>query len=174
MSLNGAEVTEFTVESAPLALLNEWLAKWFDGNKHTAGGVEMEFPKVNRAFNEGAPVQPLHQFEGGADAEIRVLQHPRGDNVMSEDAGRNLVTSLVMYHFWVRAKVPGEGKSEWLAQRVAELLRGLLGNPSARIELAEKGVAHLLPQGAPSAIPSTEYAMRLVSCSARVQYVVRF
>src|ERR1043165_5591056 len=52
MSLNSPPITELTVESGTFKLLNEWLAKWFDGGMHAlpVQAPAMAWPKVNPAL----------------------------------------------------------------------------------------------------------------------------
>ena len=135
------------------------------------------WPRVNRAFGQSPPAQPLHDFQRGVDAEIRLVMHSRAElatpNATVLDSGK-LATDYVLLNFWVSAKKPGAGQSELLAQQIAERLKALLTNPDTRYELAERGIAHLQPTGPPMPIPSADYAKRLVSCNAQLQYPVQF
>jgi hypothetical protein len=178
MSLNSPAISELSTESATFKLLNEWLAQWFDGNSHAVGvNAPVVFPKANRAFNQGAPVQPLHQMEGDSDAEIRTVMHGRNENAASNDSvlyQGKLVTDFVIFNFWVRAKRPGTGQSELLAQTIAERLKSILTNPAAHYDLAVKGIAHLQVQGPPVPVPSSDYAQRLLTCNAQLTYPIQF
>lgn len=173
--MNSPAITELQTESGTFRILNEWLSLWFDGGAHTLGGVADYWPKVNRAFGQGAPAQPLHDFEKGTDAEIRLVMHGRAelaspnDNVLYQG---KLTTDFVLLNFWVSAKKPGAGQSDHLAQGIAEKLKALLGNPDARYPLAPLGITHLSPQGPASVMPSADYAKRLVTCSAQLQYAI--
>jgi hypothetical protein len=171
-------ITELTTESAVRKLFNEWLAKWFDGQMHAinASTPALPFPKVNRAFGQGPAVQPLHQSDSDADAEIRLLVHSRAELASVNDTALyqgKLVTDFVLLHFWVSAKKAGAGQSELLAQTIAERLKALLSNPDARYELAPKGIGRLQPQGI-QAVQSTDYARRLVPCNAQLSYAVQY
>jgi hypothetical protein len=177
MSLDSPAITELTTESGTFKVLNEWLAKWFDGNPHDLAGVCKPFPKVNRAFNQGPPAQPLHNWEDGTDAEIRVVMHARAEAAQQSDTALyqgKLVTDYVILNFWVSAKKPGQGQAEYLAQTIGEQLKALLTNPDARYELAEKGITHLTLQGPPQPVPSADYHKRLVSCNAQLAYCVQY
>lgn len=174
MSLNASPITELTSESAVFALLNEWLAGYFDGGTHDVGSnAAVKFPRVNRAFNQSAPAQPMHEFKNtDLDAEIRVVILPRSESVDPLTLGK-LATDYVLLNFWVSAKKPGQGQSEYLVEQIAQLLKALLTNPDTRYALAEKGITHLRP--APiSPLPSADYHKRLVSASAQLQYAIRF
>jgi hypothetical protein len=178
MSLNSPALTELTTESGTFKLLNEWLAQWFDGHAHGVGvNAPVVFPKANRAFNQGAPVQPLHQMGSDTDAEIRLVMHGRAENAASNDTilyQGKLVTDYVVLNFWVRAKRPGVGQSELLTQTIGERLKAILSNPDARYALAVKGIGHLQVQGPPVPVPSIDYAQRLVSCNAQLTYALQY
>jgi hypothetical protein len=179
MSLSSPALTELATESGVFKLLNEWLAQWFDGHAHPVGAVNAPviFPKANRAFNQGAPVQPLHRMGDDTDAEIRVVMHGRTENAASNDTilyQGKLVTDFVLFNFWVRAKRPGTGQSELLAQTIAERLKSILSNPDSRYDLAIKGISHLQVQGPPTSVPSSDYAQRLVSCNAQLNYAIQY
>lgn len=178
MSLNSPAVTELTTESGTFKLLNEWLAQWFDGHAHPVGvNAPVIFPKANLAFNQGAPVQPLHQPGSDTDAEIRVVMHSRTENAAANDTilyQGKLVTDYVVFNIWISAKRPGIGQSELLAQTIAERLKAILSNPDCRYDLAVKGISHLQLQGPPTPVPSTDYAKRLVSCTAQLTYAVQY
>ncbi len=177
MSLNSPAITELTTETGTFTLLNEWLAKWFDGKEHTLTGVSTLFPKVNRAFNQGAPLQPLHHFEEGVDAEIRVVMHSRAESAQPNATALyrgKLATAYVILNFWVSAKKPGKGQSEYLAVVIGERLKALLNNPDSRYELAERGISHLTMQGPPQTVPSADYHKRLVSCNAQLTYPIQY
>lgn len=180
MSLNSPAITELTTESGTFRLVNEWLAKWFDGGMHAISPVQtsvIPWPKANRAFGQGPAVQPLHNWENGTDAEIRLVMHPRVEQAMLNDTTLyqgKLVTDYVILNFWVSAKKPGSGQSELLAQIIAQQLKALLTNPDSRYELAERGICHLQVQGPPQPMPNTDYAKRLVSCNAQLMYPVQY
>jgi hypothetical protein len=177
MSLNAAAITELTSESAPLLIFDEWLAGYFDGAAHAVGRhAGVLFPKVNRAYNQGEPVQPLHQMGGDTDAEIRLVLLPRMETTEHNDnviyAGK-LATHYVLVNFWVSAKKPGRGQSEYLVTLIAERLKAILNNPDTRYALAERGVTHL-NRVQVSVLPNADYHKRLVSCSATFQFPILF
>ena len=82
------------------------------------------------------------------------------------------VLSRCLFNFWTRATTPGQAQAQLAAQTVAQLLHGLHTHPSTRAALAEKGIAHLQPQGPASVMPSVDYAERLLICAAQLQYPV--
>ena len=175
--LNSTAITELTCESAPLNLIAEWLADWFDGGSHAVGNnAAVPFPKANVAFNQGSVMQPLRNFPAGTDMEIRVLMLPRNEIQESLDTSLykgKLVTSSIMLNFWISAKHPGPGKSEQAAQVAGELLKAILTNPTSRYDLAAKGFRAIEPHE-PQPVPSADYSKRLVACSAQLQYPVQF
>lgn len=186
MSLQSRPITELMTESAFYALMQEWLAGWFDGQAHVVGanGAIM-FPRALLSFGQSeAAAQPVADPRKGTTAgqhtdpgvEIRTVMLPRMELAHQNNsvlyAGR-LVTDYVVLNFWVQASVPGKGQAQKLAQETGELLKAILANPEARFALAEKGVTHLTPQ-MPQWIPAATYAKRLVACGAQLQYPVQF
>lgn len=177
MSLMSPAITELTTERGPLLVLNEWLRLWFDGNAHQVGNnAPVVFPKANRAFGQSPPAQPLHDFERGVDAEIRCVIFPRSE--LSQDADTalyrgKLVTSFVLFNFWISAQHPGEGRSELAAETIGQLLKAILSNPDARYPLAEKGILNLQPKPL-EWLRSTDYAKRLLAVPGQLQYPIQF
>ena len=172
--MSATAITESTTESGIYRAFNEWLAAYFDGASHNIGypATAVTFPKVDRAFGEGEPAQPLYTPTDGSAAEIRLDVIPRSENEGATKNGK-LVTSKVLLNFWVSAKKPGTGASEYLATDIAEKLKLILGNPECRIALARLGIRSLRPYP-PQWLPSADYSKRLVSAMADVQYEVKF
>lgn len=177
MSLTSAAITELTSESAPYAILNEWLRLWFDGNLHAVGNNSpVLFPKLNFAFGQGPATQPMHSFAEGTDAEIRCVIFPRSELEEHLDTSQysgKLATAFVLLHCWVSAKKPGSGQSEAMAQSIAQLLKAILSNPDARYPLMEKGFRALQPK-TPEWLRSADYAKRLVPVIGQLQYPILF
>lgn len=175
--LNANPITELTTESAPKALFSEWLKKYFDGNDHVVGNETKKFPAAMLAFGEGPQEQPLAGNPPTKAAEIRVVILPRQEagSEMNDNSGSGrLVTDSVLVNFWISAEAAGaKVQSEKLCEQVAELLKGILANPTTRYELSQKGIRHINPQ-VPQVLPSARNALRLVSASAQLQYFVRF
>ena len=176
-ALTSPAITETNPAQGAHTLLAEWLRGWFNGSLHTIGvNAPVFFPAVNIAFGQSDPVQPLYTAVGGLDAEIRVVTFPRSEMQESNDTGQyagKLVTDYVLFNFWVSAKHPGKGQSEYKAAVIGDLLKALLTNPDTRYPLVAGGIVTLRPQ-LPQPIPSTEYHKRLVACSAQLQYPLRF
>jgi hypothetical protein len=176
-ALASPAITELSAAQAAHTLLAEWLRGWFNGSLHQIGqNPPVQFPAVNIAFGQGAPVQPLYTGPGTLDGEIRVITFPRTETQESLDtslfAGK-LATDYVLFNFWVSAKHPGPGQSEYKAQVIADLLRAILANPDARYPLVAGGIVTLRPQ-LPQPIPGADYHKRLVACSGQLQYPIRF
>lgn len=175
MSLVSPAITELTTEKAPLTVLAEWLALWFDGNAHAVGNnAPIIFPKAVLAFGQSKAQQTLH--ENGFDAEIRCVIFPRSELVDDLDTvlySGKLATSFVLFNFWVSAKKPGEGQSELLAETIGQLLKAVLSNPDTKYPLAEKGILNLQPK-APEWLRSVDYAKRLVAVPGQLQYPIQF
>lgn len=180
MQLNSPVITELTPESAAYNLLLEWLGDYFDGTSDHCVGTNMNvsFPKVNLACGQSPVKQPLNDPAAGVDAEIRIVILPRREQSENLDtaffSGR-LVTSNVMLQFTASAKHPGKdgSYSEQSAQRIGELLHAILANPEARYPLTQNGFRNFQPLH-PQWIPAANYAKRMVSCGAQLQYPVQF
>ncbi len=170
------------MESAPKALLAEWLAQYFDGAEHAVGSNDpVPFPKCYLAFNGSPRVQPLSNLglaervapiDGEAECEIRVVCLPVSETDTFYGAGK-LATSVVLFNFWITAKAAAEGDSELLAQNAAQLLKALLSNPATAYELAQKGVTHVEPRP-PEPLPNVMGAMRLVACRSQLQFEIAY
>ncbi len=174
-------ITELTLETAPPAIWREFLASYFDGATHDVGPhVGIVFPKANIAFGQSAPVQPLDRAANPqqavqTSAEIRVLCLPRSSaqtwNSEATVGEHLLATDSVMFQFQIRASKSRSVDGQYLAGRISELLHALLANPVTRFPLARNGITHLLPNK-PQVIESTDYALRLLNATARLQYSV--
>lgn len=173
-ALQSPAVNELTTEAGTYRLLDEWLGRWFDGRVRSLGGEPAAlWPAASRRFGQGPiTAQPLQ-----SGVEIRVVLHPRAEGAAVVDTALyqgKLITDFVTLNFWVRSKAPGTGQSQLAAQQVADLLKALLTHPDSRVLLAQKGICQLRPQGPATLMPSADYAMRLLSCSAQLQYPVSF
>jgi hypothetical protein len=174
MSLSASAVSELSVEKDIETIFHEWLSLWFNGNSHAVGSNPATvFPKANIAFGQVAADQPLDQGDGFV-GEIRLVLLPRQENQEgnSESQTDKLAICGYLLNFFVHSKSTGKGKAEYHARQLADLLKAILSNPTARGDLAEKGISRLQPL--PSRhTPSAEYATRLVSCNARINYVIK-
>lgn len=167
-------ITQLTTESGAYRLLDEWLGRWFDGGvRSLGGGPAVLWPTVSRRFGQGpVTAQPLQ-----SGVEIRVVLHPRAEAAAVVDTALyqgKLITDFVTVNFWMRSKAPGTGQAQLAVQQVGELLKALLTHPDSRVLLAQKGICQLRPQGPATPLSSADYAMRLLSCSAQLQYAVSF
>lgn len=173
MTLNSPSITELTTEKAPLNLLLEWLGNWFNGQAQLVGANSpIVFPQVLAVAGKSPVTQPL------AGVEIRVVILPRRETaevLNTSLATGMLVTSSVMLHFTVSAKVAGKdgAYSEEAAQTVADLLKAIVTNPAARFPLCENGFRAFQPV-AINNVPSADYSKRIVTCGAQLQYPVQF
>jgi hypothetical protein len=176
-ALTSPAITEINATQAAFTLLAEWLRGWFNGSLHCIGAsAPVQFPAVNIAFGQSDPMQPLYSPKDGLDAEIRVVAFPRSETQESLDTvlfSGKLATDYILLNFWVSAKHPGGGQSEYSAMRIADLLKAILTNPDARYPLIAGGINTLRPQ-LPQVIPSTDYHKRLVACAAQLQYAIQF
>jgi len=169
MSLTSPAITELTIESATKALLAEWLGDWFDGEEHDifTGVTTATFPEADVSFDQ-SPIAS-QDIEG---TEIRVIVDAGAHKPYLSETGME-VESYVSIDFWVRSRQTntGAGNSNYLADRVSQLLFALLQNPLSRTDLAQKGIMNMRPQK-PKTFQDANYALRLVRCKAQLQYSV--
>lgn len=169
MSLASAAVTELTVESGTKALLAEWVGEWFDGATHVlcSGVSTATFPLASVSFDQSAIAD--QDLEG---TEIRIIVDAGAHKAYMSNTGQE-VENGISIDFWVRSRVTntGSGNSNYLADRVSQLLFSILQNPGCRIDLAQKGIMNIRPQK-PKTTASANYALRLVRCRAQLQYSV--
>lgn len=178
MSLSSPAISGIEFDKSLLTLIHEWLSLYFDGGAHVVQGVSTTFPDARYGadaahqrqsaivFEDMPAAQPLK--EAGDGFEIRLVPQTRLERP-GRKHGTHLVNALMSLHFWVSAKKPGDGESIKLAREVADKLHALLADPACRLVLAEKGITHLQPS-APVSTSSTDYAKRLVTCTASVQW----
>lgn len=177
MSLSAPAITELTTLSAPKALFKEWLESYFDGSAHAVGlHAPVTFPRCTTRFSVSLDDQPLADRADAPNASgcsIRMVMHPRGEKSWwTRDVLSGLhkrTHTAVVLHFWVKAKIAGEGASDYTASKVAELLKAILTNPDARYPLVQKGV-RAFEVRSPQALPEAGAALYLVSCAVEFHY----
>lgn len=170
-------ITELTVETAARALWQEWLASWFDGAAHVVGtNAPVVFPKVTFGFDQSPITQPLADAPvaapGTVPVEIRVTIDPVRDELCHIPGGK-LATTRVVTNFWIRCRSQDPALDRRRALEVAQLLKAILTNPSARVELARYGVAHLNPRP-PGLVADRYYVLYLISCPGELSYEIKF
>lgn len=179
--LTSLPITEFELELRAKRAIAEWLGLWFDGTSHLLPGEDaaVAFPHAYIAFDQGPPPQPMGS--SGYDCEIRVVMHQSLNRSYREEGGWQGFQH-VRFDFWVRSAEHGKadaGASNAMVIRAAGLLFGLLENPDCHgdpdedqprgAELARLGITHLGPR-APSMVPMTTFACRIVTCAALLLY----
>ncbi len=173
------ELNELNLETAVPANLDEWLRGFFDGARHHVGGrPNVLFPRADISFGQGKPATPLAGNDDSAPGvEIRcvtlnVVKH--GASQCAYDAptwSGKLAEDVVLFQFQVRAKQSGTGESQLRTAQVSQLLHAVLNNPLAREPIARAGITHLQARK-PEILPQTDYALRLVYCTARLSYPI--
>lgn len=174
-------LTELNLETAVPANLAEWLGGYFDGGAHDVGAHALVlFPQADITFGQGAPRSPLAgDDDTGPGLEIRVvrLNVTRGlvngqwpcDTVLYTG---KLAEDRVLFQFQVRAKRGGARQSALLAAQASQLLHAILNSPATRWAVAQPGITHLSAR-LPEEVPQTDFALRLVHCTARLTYAIR-
>ncbi len=187
MTLNSPQISEAAIEGSTLAVLNEWLGSFFDGNEHQIGfGPTATFPKSDLRFQEGVHPQPL-----GALIGIRIVwvtaTEPRlrwevvdGPNLGLAPASRQQVAKHpVTWMFWVRAESATREASQKAAADAAQLLFAILNNSAASGPMTACGIHHLRteqPQmggvGGGAKQEDPFYALRFLKARATLRYPV--
>lgn len=176
MSLSAASISELTTISAPMEIVREWLASFFDGSSHDVGlHASVSFPAVDLRFAIGRDPQPLATATP-AGVSLRTVMVPQGPprrcwNQNTLNGVHLRVEAPVLFQFWIKARLDGEGQGEYAALSVAEKLGALLGNPDPRYLLAERGIHCARPEP-PEPVPGDGCALYLVSCPAELHYPV--
>lgn len=172
------EVNEINVETAVPANLAEWLLGYFDGGRHHLGGrANVLFPAADVAFGQGRPRQPLSAAAEGPGLEIRCVTLNAGNAPAKQwaydarDWSGKLAEDALLLQFQVRARLGSAPESQLLTAQAAQLLHALLNNATAKEPLIRAGVAQL-QAWKPEVVPSTDYALRLVHCRARLIYAI--
>ncbi|HEY1171049.1 MAG TPA: hypothetical protein VGH19_06720 [Verrucomicrobiae bacterium] len=164
MSLNANSISAEQVESSSKTILAEWLSRWFTGQSQVLSGKEIQFPLAEVEFDQGPSQSPP-----SSKTLIRVRAVSLWDESMDSEQGR-------VKHDHVRmifvAKASGE-KARERSQKVGELLHWLLNNPSATVDLAEKGIFDIDPMKA-EPLASTDHYQYMVQAKMCLQYEVVF
>lgn len=180
MSLTKPALNAMDLEGSALALWQEFLALWFDGAAHAAGGhPAVTFPKADLRFQQSALPQPLADAATGTPPGLGLTAvwtspasvHPAWETVGARRQQVHLADTQFL--FFLRAAGPQATSASpaKVAATAAGLLFGLLTNSHATKPLAEKGI-HALRPATPVLVADTLHAVRLVTCRARLRYPV--
>jgi len=165
-------VNEMAVAGATLALVQEFLAGYFDGHRHDVGGnLQVTFPKAQLLFQQSGVTPPA--VAGDNTLAITLVWGEPGRKTAAfenfSNVRQEMVQAEVTWNFWVRA-TGSNAKAE--AQKCADLLHGLLGNTAATHPLTQRGIRRLRPRE-PRPIQETDYVLQLVTCGALLRYAKR-
>ena len=190
--MTSAPINGLALEGSALALWNEFLASFFDGNPHDVGPLKaVSFPAATLRFQEASQPQPLSNvgistvwvspsrvttyWDTLTAAEIEALPTGTTPNYRQQRAKCHCA-----FIFLVRATIAtGDDNSQKQVQDASSLLYGLLSNPGATVPLSEKGIHHIRPSpprmafpgaGAPTA--DLGYRLRVLSCAALLKWPI--
>lgn len=176
--MNAAAIDANALEATSLALWNEWLASYFDGQPHDVGTVEaVDFPLATLAFQQASLPQPLGETTGLAitlvTSEVTAARWRgwRSAPPVEGVPGRthHVAHQPAAWNFWVRAAGPNAKAQGGLA---ADRLHGLINNSAANRALAQKGIQRLIAQP-PRAVMDSDYTLRLVSVRGMLRYAIK-
>jgi len=193
MHLTSAAVSAMDLEGSALALWNEFLAHYFDGNPHTVGANSpaIAFPKAVLRYQESRLPQPLSGDIGISvvwvapsktetywdtlnAVEAQALGNP------SEKRQQRVVAKCA-WLFLIRSanSTDTPENAQRAVQSAAGKLYGLLMNSAETQCLAEKGISKLRPEsprmgfkgdGAPT--EDLGFRLRILSCAGVLRYPV--
>lgn len=172
-----------------MALWNEYLSGWFDGNMHAVGGnAAVGFPSATLRFQQSAQPQPLAGETPalpGPGVGISVIwvrpSHPKiywewiRDLSGGGSSRQQIAYAPCHFIFFVRAAGPAgpTGNAKALASQTGDLLYGVLNNSSASRPLGEKGIHKLRPETPVLVSGDASYELRLVNCGVVLRYPIR-
>lgn len=170
-------VNEMQVETSTVALVQEFLARYFDGAAHDVGlNAAVAFTRPELLFQQSGVTQPSDKKPAGIDSlAITFAWSEPGRKWMGwENDGGNgrqqVVQSVVNWNFWVRAT--GGKNARKNAKLTGDRLYALLNNTAETHLLGQKGIRRVRPQE-PRAVQDGDYTVRLITCSAQLRYLVR-
>lgn len=160
------------LEETSLALVQEFLAGYFDGHSHTLAAKSYTFPLANLAFQANPGKQPLDGFSihviGSSQKTDRKFYIPSG--LTSRLWFFNKQEWAVIIRSVVTAARADNDNSESLCVRVADLCYAVLTTPLATLHLNRKGFSHLRADP-PQPLASAEYKMRRIVLRGTLQCV---
>lgn len=159
------------LETTVMALWQEFLRHYFDGNPHAVGATEpILFPKVELAFQQSALPQPLDAASGLAITLVWSEANPRRWKGWESVNGtrQEMLYQQVSWNFWVRAS---GSNARAQGKLVADRLCGLLLNAAETRALAQKGIKRLKPLP-PRAVQESAYTLRLLVVGATLRFPI--
>ncbi|MGA3265480.1 MAG: hypothetical protein ABSE16_01505 [Verrucomicrobiota bacterium] len=178
--LTNPAVSAMALEKTTLALMQEFLANYFDGQPHDVGANEdVPFPLVELKFQQSAVTQPL---DAGPGVSITMVWNegsgnrkfwtpwtpPATGGTPGPPELQETAFTRVSWNFWVRANGTNAKAN---ARAAADALSGLLGNVGETRALAQKGI-HRVRSNAPRAVADSAYSLRLVTATAMLRYPI--
>jgi hypothetical protein len=170
--LSAPAVHELKLQETCLALMQEFLSGYFDGNAHDVGGnAAVVFPSVELRFQQAAHSQPLNGV-GISLVWVAASRKWRCWDLV-DGARQHMIYAKCNWTFWVRAagQATGKGNADKQVTTASDLLVGLLENAAAVKPLAQKGIRRPRP-GTPQAVQDTNYSLRMIPCGVTLRYPV--
>lgn len=170
--LTSPAITQTMRESAPKALLAEWLGSWFNGASHAVGtDPAVVFPQATIAFDVGPVGNDASVPLDGVEIRVMAAGAGRSQRKWNAEETGKTVFEDVAYVFTVRAGAPVVGKRNQLADQTADLLGAVLRNPVTAAPLSAKGIGKVRP-GAAQTMTAGELAVRMIYCRMRFTYLL--
>jgi len=179
--LTNPAVNANAVESSVMKLMQEFLARYFDGGVHAVGATPaVPFPAAELLFQQSAATQPLgaagqsgegRAQSGGLAITLVTSEGARRKYTAWENVGgtrQEICYEPVAWNCWVRANGTN---ARALCKTGSDGLFGLLCNKGETHALGAKGISRLKVH-APRAIQESDYVLRMVALSAVLRFPI--
>ena len=176
--LTNPAVNANALESSAMKLMQEFLARYFDGGVHAVGATPaVPFPAAELLFQQSAVTQPLQGSggsgpgSGGLAITLVTSEGGRRKYTGWENVGgtrQEICYEAAAWNFWVRAN-GANGRT--LCKSGSDGLYGLLGNKAETHALGARGICRIKVH-APRVIQESDYVLRLVSLGVTLRYPI--
>ena len=169
--LTNPAVNANALESSAMKLMQEFLARYFDGGVHAVGATPaVPFPAAELLFQQSAVTQP-QAAAGGLAITLVTSEGARRKYTAWENVGgtrQEICYEAAAWNLWVRAN-GANGRT--LCKSGSDGLYGLLGNKAETHALGARGICRLKVH-APRVVQETDYVLRLVSLGVTLRYPI--
>jgi hypothetical protein len=179
MPLSAPAISANRIEETLSKLLQEWLARYFDGATHGVGGETLTFPAAQVRFQSRPVDQPLAAVAITVTWVTPAVIRRCWENVDGEM--QEMVTARISFDFWLRASGQfADGTNpRYQALQLGDRLYSVLANSAETMDLSAKGIhrwrvrpAQLVAVGPGTPGENNAYEMRLITAVAALRYPV--
>lgn len=164
--LSSPAVRFASVETDMLALWQEFLSGFFDGNEHDVNGASIVFSNVEFSFQQGRITQPTGKaISVGWTRPKEVKSH-----MVTGTTRRFWMPVELTFYVRVAGSNSGDGGPHVMVKKVDDLLYAILSSRDIIRFLAQKGIHQVRPQ-TPVMVANPDYPVRQIQVSSMVQYI---